>query len=187
MIEWLKERISAFAADTDLMILLGAVFGFLVLGTVLGQVLKLRSSNLAVNFNVRVRSWWMMCLVFAAAMATGGAGSVLLFMLTSFLALREFIAIVPTHRADHRIVVWCFWVVLPLQYLLVLAGWYGLFVILIPVYAFMFIPMRSVIVGDCDGFLERTAKIQWGLMACVYCISHAPMLLKLPLNFSDGG
>ena len=33
--------------------------------------------------------------------------------------------------------------------------------------------------GDCENFLERTAKIQWGLMICVYCVSYVPALLSL--------
>ena len=193
MTDWIKGRISGIAGDSDLLILLSVVLALLVVGTVFGQCLKLRRSagpelkKLAENFNARVKSWWMMCFVFAIAMATGGIGSIVLFMLTSFLALREFIAIVPTRRADHRIIVWCFWAALPLQYLMILTNWYGMFVLLIPVYAFLFVPTRSVIAGDCEGFLERTAKIQWGLMACVYCISHAPMLLQIPLKFQDAG
>ncbi len=58
-----------------------------------------------------------------------------------------------------------------------------MFAILIPVYAFLLVPVRTAMAGDCDRFLERTAKIQWGLMICVYCISHAPailLLLKIP-------
>jgi len=190
---WLTDRISGILDDRQLLLLLGVVLALLLAGSIFGQLLHRRArragtgGELAANFNARVRSWWMMCAVFALAMATGGVGSIVLFALTSFFALREFIAIVPTRRADHRIIVWCFWVILPAQYLLILMNWYGMFVILIPVYAFMFIPTRNVIAGDCDQFLERTAKIQWGLMACVYCISHAPMLLQLPLVFTESG
>ncbi len=189
IVDYCRARFDAVAADRDLLILLGVVLGLLVLGSLFGQGLKARRNRspeafkLAENFNARVRSWWLMCAVFAIAVATGGVGSVLLFLFTSFFALREFLAIVPLRRADHRTLVWCFWVILPLQYLLVYCNWYGLFAILIPVYVFMFIPTRSVIAGDCENFLERAAKIQWGLMACVYCISHAPMLLRIPLDF----
>jgi len=42
-------------------------------------------------------------------------------------------------------------------------------------------PIRSVITGDTERFLERTAKIQWGLIVCVYCVSHAPALLMLKI------
>jgi len=109
-----------------------------------------------------------------------------LFGLTSFLALREFITLTPTHRGDHRALFWAFFVVLPLQYYLIAIRWYGLFSILIPVYAFLILPFRSAAAGDCDKFLERTAKIQWGLMVCVYCVSYTPALLTLDIPGYQG-
>jgi len=74
-----------------------------------------------------------------------------------------------------------FFIFLPFQYYLIASKWYGLFSILIPVYAFLFIPIRSALAGDCERFLERTAKIQWGLMVCVYCVSYVPALLSLDI------
>ena len=59
--------------------------------------------------------------------------------------------------------------------------WYGFFSVLIPVYAFLFIPARMAISGDPASFLERSSKIQWGLMVCVYCVSHVPALLMLQI------
>jgi phosphatidate cytidylyltransferase len=138
------------------------------------------SSRLVVaNLNARIRSWWTMVAVFVVALATGGIGSVVLFAFLSFVALREFITLTPTRRGDHRTLFWAFFIFIPIQYLLVGFQWYGLFAIFIPVYAFLFIPMRSALAGDTEDFLARTAKIQWGLMIAVYCVSHAPALLML--------
>jgi phosphatidate cytidylyltransferase len=58
---------------------------------------------------------------------------------------------------------------------------YELYSVLIPVYAFLLIPARVAISGDYKRFLERTAKIQVGLLICVYCLSFAPALLTLDL------
>src|SRR5262249_51677044 len=121
----------------------------------------------------------MMTALFGLALATGGLGSVFLFGITSFLALREFITLTPTRPGDHRALFWAFFVVTPLQYVLLAIQWYGLFAILVPVYAFLLLPIRAAAAGDTDRFLERTAKIQWGLMVCVYCLSHAPAILML--------
>ena len=49
----------------------------------------------------------------------------------------------------------------------------------IPVYVFLAIPVVSALAGDPQRFLERNAKIQWGIMVCVYGLSHAPALLLL--------
>jgi len=119
--------------------------------------------------------------VFAAAILAGRPGAVVLFALVSFLALREFLTVTSTRRGDHRTVFYAFFVCIPLQYYLLAINWYGLFSILIPVYAFLYIPTRSALSGDTERFLERIAKIQWGLMVCVYCVSYAPALLMLEI------
>jgi len=173
--------------DRELQWTFGGVLGVLVLASLVGFVLsrRVRSESgraTVANMNARIRAWWTMCVVFALSLATGGVGSVVLFGLLSFLALREFLTLTPTRRADHMTLFWSFFVITPLQYVLVGIGWYGLFSILIPVYAFLFVPIRAAIAGDTERFLERAAKIHWGLMICVYCVSHAPALLFLDLR-----
>lgn len=164
--------------------LVGGVVALLVIASLTGWALSLGVTNdkalgTIQNLNARIKAWWLMVVIFGVALATGGIGSVVLFALTSFLAFREFITLTPTRRGDHRTLFWAFFVILPLQYYLVAIKWYELFAIMIPVYAFLFIPLRSVLAGDCERFLERTAKIQWGLMICVYCVSYVPALLTL--------
>jgi phosphatidate cytidylyltransferase len=138
------------------------------------------------NLNARIRAWWVMAAVFAVAVLSGRIGAVMLFALLSLLALREFITLTPTRRADHRALLGSFFVAVPVQYYLVATEWYGLFSVLIPVYAFLFIPTSSAVAGDTDGFLGRVAEIQWGLMVCVYCVSHAPGLLMLRIPGYEG-
>lgn len=177
--------------DKDLLWLVGGVLIVLVVASMLGWLLGRKVTDgqkkrVIDNLNARTRAWWTMCAVFAVALATGGLGSVFLFAVTSFMALREFITLTPTRRGDHRTLFWAFFGIVPLQYYLVAIKWYGLFSILIPVYAFLFIPTRSAIAGDTERFLERTAKIQWGLMVCVYCLSHVPALLMLDIPGYEG-
>ncbi len=177
--------------DQQLLTLLGGIVALLVLSSGIALVLERRVQTpegllVVANLNARIRAWWVMTAVFVAALATGGIGSVILFGLTSFIALREFITLTPTRRADHRTLFWAFFVFVPFQYYLVATHWYGLFVIFIPVYAFLFVPVRSVLAGDTEDFLARTAKIQWGLMVAVYCVSHAPALLMLEIPGYEG-
>jgi phosphatidate cytidylyltransferase len=127
-----------------------------------------------------------MVAVFAISILTGGIGSVILFGILSFLALREFITLTPTKRSDYMALFWVFFVITPIQYALVAIKWYGMFSVLIPVYAFLFLPTRMAISGDFENFLERAAKVQWGLMICVYCVSHVPALLMLEIPGYEG-
>jgi phosphatidate cytidylyltransferase len=168
--------------DRETLMLFGGVLALLVVATAVGQLLKLRQRNNVIdNLNARIRAWWVMSAVFALSLLTGGLGSVILFAMLSFFALREFITLTPTRPADHSALFWVFFVITPLQYYLVATAWYGFFSVLIPVYAFLFIPSRIAISGDSNAFLERNAKIQWGLMVCVYCVSHVPALLMLEI------
>jgi len=171
---------------------LGAgIFALLVLASIIGFILKKtikgeKEQEVVLNLNARINAWWVMIIIFFLAMATGSIGSVILFGLTSFLALREYITLTPTHRADHRALFWAFFIITPLQYVLIAVHNYGLAIIMIPVYAYLFVPIRNVIAGDCHDFLARSAKIQWGLMVCVYFVSYAPALLLLHIPGREG-
>lgn len=97
------------------------------------------------NLNARIKSWWLLIAVIGGAIAIGKTGTVVLFGFASMLALREFVTISPTRRGDHKALLMAFAVVLPAQYLLVWIEWYGMFTILIPVYAFLFLPIISAL------------------------------------------
>lgn len=173
--------------DARALWLVAGVVGALALGSVIGAILartvRGESGRATVaNLNARIRAWWVMVGVFVVAVLSGRVLTILLFGLTSFLALREFITLTPTRPGDHRALFWAFFIVTPLQYYLVSIEWYGLFSILIPVYAFLLLPVRSAAAGDCENYLARAAEIQWGLMICVYCVSHAPALLILRID-----
>ncbi len=172
--------------------LLTGIAAVLVISSVIGWILARRVSSDSAratvkNLNDRVKSWWLMSAVFIGALACGKTGAVIIFALMSFLALREYITVTPTRLADHRSLFAMFFIMLPYQYWLVHAEWYGMFSIMVPVYAFILIPVMSVIRGDPKEFLERSARNQWGLMVCVYFISHIPMLLSLPVRGFDHG
>ena len=83
----------------------------------------------------------------------------------------------PTRRGDHRSLVLAFFVVLPVQYWLVGTEHFDLFTVFIPVYVFLAIPVVSALANDPQRFLERNAKLQWGIMVCIYGMSHVPALL----------
>lgn len=172
-------------ADLQLAVF-GGAFALLLLASLVAAFLKLRlappgTHAVIDNLVARINAWWVMIGVLAVAFWLGDMGIVLLFAFVSFHCLREFMSITQTRRSDHRALLWCFFLFLPLQYYLVAIDWYGLFAILIPVYAFLLLPISAALGQDATHFLERTAKMQWGLMICVYCLSHVPALLTLDI------
>jgi phosphatidate cytidylyltransferase len=180
-----------FSLDRQMTELGVGVFGLLLAASIIGLILKKmvkgeKEREVIQNLNARINAWWVMIVIFFLAMATGGIGSVILFGLTSFLALREYITLTPTSRSDHRTLFWAFFVITPFQYVLIAIQWYGMAIIMIPVYAYLFVPSRNVMAGDVKDFLARSAKIQWGLMVCVYFVSYAPALLLLQIPGREG-
>jgi len=161
-----------------------AVTAALLIASLITLVLRWRAHKpnpLLDNLSARVKAWWIMVILLGLAFYAGPHAVILLFAFVSFAALREFITLTPTHRADHIAIFMGFFVVLPMQYGLIWADWYGFFAILIPVYAFLVLPIAAVVFRDARNFLARTAEMQWGLMISVYCISHVPALLTLDI------
>ena len=177
--------------DRTTLALLAGVVGVLAFASLVGAVLKRRVKTEAgratvENLNARTKAWWVMVAVFGLAFVMGKTVTLVLFALTSFYCLREFITLTPTRPADHRAVAVAFYLFIPLQYYLIGIDWLTLFSILIPVYAFLALPVLAVVKGENANFLQRTAKIQWGLMLTVFCVSHGPALLMLRIPGFEG-
>lgn len=176
---------------TDFFYLLLGIVAFLIFATLLGEGLrKVFSGEAATSFveayAARVTSWWGMVVLLAIAFAFGRGGVVLLFAFISFAALREFLTLTAKTRADHWSLLLSFFVILPLQYWLIYIDWYGLFSILIPVYAYLLLPIASAVRGEPERFLRRVAETQWALMITVFAASHIPALLSLDIEGFEG-
>ena len=169
--------------------LFGGIVALLAIASSVGALLGRRSNganSVVQNLNDRVNAWWMMVGIFAVAFVLGSNATLVLFGLASFFALREFITLTPTRPSDYRPLVLSFFVLVPMQYALIGYDQYGTFAIFIPVYAFLLLPAVATFAGDTEAFLERSAKIQWGVMIAVYCISYAPALLLLKIPGYEG-
>jgi phosphatidate cytidylyltransferase len=172
-------------------LLAGGIGAVLVLASLAGWILKVKVAAGAPhavidNLNARVRAWWLMVAVLSLALLAGKIGVIVLFAFASFVALREYATIAPTRRGDHLGLLFAFFLVIPFQYYLIAMDWYGLYSIFIPVYGFLILPTLAALRGDVPNFMQRTATLQWGLMVCVFCISHVPALLTLAIPGYEG-
>ena len=169
------------------------VFGTLLLVSAVAFGLSLRDSHeddvhsqRLQDFNAVLSTSWVMSTVFWVGWALGETFATVLFGFVAFFALREFISLSPTRQGDHRSLVLAFFGVLPMQFALVINRNFDLVTVFIPVYVFLAIPVVSALANDPERFLERNAKLQWGIMVCVYGISHVPALLLLKFPEYDG-
>ena len=178
-----------WSADQQVALLFVALFGALLLATLIAAwVLRnLDEGDERARRAMRdIRALWIGAIVFWVSWISGPIGATLTFGTFSFLALREFITLAHTRRGDHRSLILAFFVVLPLQYVIAGGRHFDFFTVFIPVYVFLAIPVASALAGDPERFLERNAKIQWGIMVCVYGLSHAPALLLLEFRGAAG-
>jgi phosphatidate cytidylyltransferase len=176
---------------TEFLWLFGALVVLLGLASIIGAVLARRPAdeNTAAsraNLVARVNAWWVMVAILAVAFLTGPVMTLVLFALASYFALREFLTLTPSRPGDRLPLSLAFFMVLPLQFVLIGIGRYGMFAIFIPVYAFLLLPSIAALRSDIEDFLSRSAKQQWGLMVTVYCLSHAPALLMLEIPGQAG-
>ncbi len=171
--------------------LLGWIFVVLLLATLIGYLLKKHVAKGEIhatidNLNARVKAWWVMVVVVGLALVFGKPGVLILFGIISFFAFREFVSLAYTRRGDHYALAVAFFVILPLQYVLIGYDWYGLYSIAIPVYSFLLLPILATFSADTTRFFERAAKVQYALMICVYCISYVPALMSLQIEDYKG-
>ena len=170
----------------DILTLFAGVVLLMIALTLFGEYMRQRAPTSAPRpvvetYLTRVNSWWGMVTLLAFAALAGQFWITLLFAFASFAALREFLTYASKRQADHLSLALAFFAFLPLQYLFVALGWIQMFTVFIPVYAFLLLPIVSALRGDPDKFLARVAGTQWGLMICVFCLSHVPALLTLPM------
>jgi len=163
----------------NLILVFGGILGLLVVATIIDFLIRRRSGAAPNELTRRIRSWWVMASIFALALVVDRRISLLFFAALSFVALKEYLSLIPTRRADRRILFWIY-LSIPFQYLWIWQAWYGMFIIFIPVYMFLFVPIRMVLMGEPKGFLKAAGTLHWGLMTTVFSLSHAAGLLVLP-------
>ncbi|PNY83525.1 phosphatidate cytidylyltransferase [Staphylococcus agnetis] len=164
----------------EMMIVLIGLFVVLVISTIISQILLRKSpSDVTQNIWMRIKSWWVMCIIFSLALVIHKTVSLVFMAFLCFIALKEYFSLIPTNRSHRLVYLWAY-LTIPVQFILIYNGLYGFFIIFIPVYIFLLIPIQALIVGETKGFLHSMATIQWGIMFFVFGLSHLAYLIVLP-------
>ncbi len=163
-----------------ILVTLAALFGAMLLATLALLLTRRRlTAERRAELGARIGTWWIMIAVFSVALIFGRTISIAYFGVASFIALKEYLTLVPTRRVDRRVLLFCY-LAIPAQFYFVSIGWYGMFIVFVPVYMFLLVPALMVLGGETEGFLKAVATVHWGLMTCVFAVSHAAYLLALP-------
>lgn len=130
----------------------------------------------------RINSWWIIVGLFIVGVMLNTTAAMFFFGFLSYLALKEYFTLIPSRQTDRRVMFYAYLSIIP-QYYFASIGWYGMFIIWIPVFLFLMLPFRQVLIGETRGFLENTSRVQWGLMMFVFGLSHlAYMITFLPVE-----
>lgn len=168
------------APSSEVLWFMGASLCLLVVSTlVVFLKRRLQPQKDHTELVLRVKTWWIIIFLFFGALLASRGVAILFFAFLSYLAFKEFISLIPTRRADHRVLLWAYCAI-PLQYFWAYIEWYGMFIIFIPVYLFLLLPVRMLLHGQTEGFLKAAGTLQWGLMISVFSLSHLAYLLVLP-------
>ena len=163
------------------------VVALLAFATLFARVLESRNPDRDyLELRQRIRSWWWIVTLLFVGLSVNAISGVVLFGILSFLALKEFLSIVPTRQQDRR-VVFLAYLSIPVQYYWVAIGWYGMFIVFVPVYVFLLLPMRMVLIGETKGFIRSAGILHWAVMLTVFGLSHLAYLLVLPVKNPEAG
>jgi phosphatidate cytidylyltransferase len=175
---------SFFAVPVHLAI--GVIYGVLVAASLIVWAVGHRlPEDASRELKQRVTSWWWMITIFTFAIVTTRVVSTVFLGFVSFLALKEYLSLIPTRRVDRKILLWAYFAI-PVQFYLAHQGRFGLFMTFIPVWMFLFMPARLTIAGNTDGFLRAIGMLSWGLMITVFSLSHTALLLAFGLAHGYG-
>ena len=159
---------------------LAGIAALLVLATLVTRMLKLRNPGADYReLTQRIHAWWVMVAIFAVALGLGARWSIGFFAFVSFLALKEYLSLIPTRRSDRRVLFWAY-LTIPVQYWWIAQGYFAMFTLFIPVWGLFIVSARMVLVQDTHDFLRAVGTLQWGMMTMVFALSHVAYLLVLP-------
>ena len=134
----------------------------------------------------RIQSWWWMVGLLFAFLCWGITPTVVFLGFISFLALKEFLSVVPTRLADRRMIFWAY-LAIPIQYVIVSTAAPVAMASFVPIVVFLGLPIRAVLIGETKGFVRSVTVVQWATMLTVFCLSHLAALLTMPITTAPAG
>jgi phosphatidate cytidylyltransferase len=154
-----------------------AIYAVLIIASLI--VLFLRFRNPGERYQEladRTESWWWMIGAFTACVLFNQTVAVVFLAFISYLALKEYLSLIPTRRIDRAVLLFAY-LTIPIQFYWAAIDWYGMFIVFVPVWMFLFFPALMAALGETQGFLSAVGTLSWGLMMTVFTLSHMAWLL----------
>jgi phosphatidate cytidylyltransferase len=146
----------------------------LLIALVLLTVLVIVGQATRARFPLRghVPHIWLFFVALGVAEFFSFALGVWILAILSFLALKEYFTLVDIRWQDRWAVLGAY-AAIPFTIYFIQIDWYGMFIISVPVYAFLVIPFLVALGGkEARGAVLSIGVIDFGLFLFVYCVGH---------------
>ena len=134
----------------------------------------------------RIRTWWVIFALFSGALIIGRASFLFFMAVVSFLALREYLSLIPTRRADRGKILLAY-ALIPVHFGLIGLDMTGSYPFVAPVIGFLLLQSSMVLRGVTEDYLPAAAELFWGMLICVFCVSYVAGLRVLPAEPDGAG
>ena len=121
---------------------------------------------------------WTFFLFFTLAEFVSYEIGIWVLAILCFVGLREFFTLVDL-RIQDRWGMLAAYLAIPFMFYYMQTDWYGMFIVSIPVYAFLVVPFAITLGGrETEGSVLSIGAIDLGLFLLVYCIGHIGYLAR---------
>ncbi len=128
--------------------------------------------NIRFIYNSYINYLWIFFLIFTLSEVVSFKAAIWVLAFLCFVALREYFTLVDIRLQDRWGVLGAY-LSIPFMIMFIQIDTYGIFIISIPVYAFLVIPFLITLGGkEIKGTLFSIGVIDFGLFLLVYCIGH---------------
>ena len=166
-----------FGLPANVVYATAGIYALLVLATLIVWFLRWRNPGERYReLAARTESWWWMIGAFTLAVLVNQTLAVIFLAFVSYLALKEYLSLIPTRRIDRGVLLFAY-LAIPIQFYWAAIDWYGMFIVFVPVWMFLFFPAFMALRGETQGFLRAVGTLSWGLMMTVFTLSHMAWLL----------
>lgn len=173
--------------DFPMIVIMGSVVAILLAFTLIWRIMELKQSSMAEEIKNRTITWWWMLAVFMVAMSIHKIVSFVFIGFLCFSSLREYFSLMPMRETHHaktlsfqdRASVFFSFLAIPVTMWIAYIDWYGLFIIIVPVYTVLLVPIIFVLQDRAEGSIKSLGIIFLGLMLFVYNLGHCLFMINI--------
>lgn len=173
--------------ETEMLMVMAVLVGILAFFSLVWRGMELKKLSMADEIRDRTITWWWMVAVFMLALSTHRMVSFLFLGFLCFASLREYYSILPMNETvescllsfKDRVSVFFSYLSIPVIIYLAYIEWYELFIILVPVYVFLLIPILFILQNRTKGSLKSMGIISLGFMFFAHNLGHCLFMINI--------